>query len=88
MTTQIWHRQIPYNAPEGIRMMDIVERYDLELLQRVKEAKGRLVKGNGEAIPLTWKERLLFALVSLSGTALFCVGVSALWYIVIEEAVR
>ena len=80
MTTQIWHRQIPYNAPEGIRMMDIVERYDLELLQRVKEAKGRLVKGNGEAIPLTWKESLLFAFVSLFGTAL--------WYIVIAEAAR
>ena len=80
MTIQIWHREVPYNTIDGIKMMTIMERYDLELLQRVREAKRRPVKSMDEAIPLTWKESLLFAFVSLFGTAL--------WYIVIAEAAR
>ena len=88
MNIQLWQRNIPYNTVEGIKYMAVKETYNLDLLKKVKEAKTRPVKSEDEAIPLTWKERLLFALVSLSGTALFCVGVAALWYMIIEEAVR
>ena len=88
MTTQIWHRDVPYNTMEGIKYMAVKETYNLDLLKKVKEAKTRPVKSEDEAIPPTWKEKLLFALISLAGTALFCVGVAALWYMIIEEAVR
>ena len=80
MTTQIWHREIPYNTMDGIKLIGIVERYDLELLQEVKDAKARPGEKDDEAIPSTWVDVLLFALV--------CPLSAVFWYWIIAEAVR
>ena len=85
---QLWQRNIPYNTNEGIKIMAVRERYNLDLLKTVIETKNRPAVSDDDNTPLTWCETLLFALISLSGTALFCVGVAALWYMLIAEAVR
>ena len=85
---QRWHRITQYNDNEGIKYIEVWERYDLDLLKKVKEAKRRPVVPRGEATPLTWQDKLSLAFVSLFGTVLFCIGVAALWYMIIAEAVR
>jgi len=88
MNIQLWQRNIPYNTNEGIKYMAIREKYNVDLLKKVIEAKNRPPVPDNDNTSLTWGETLLFALVSLFGTALFCAGVAALWYFIIAEAVR